>query len=550
MRSPTTALLWEIWRQHRWTVAVIAGLTVAGRLVDVLDTGGRAGDAGAESSPLPTLLAMVAFLLLLGVFNYTESSGSRGLGRFPRRLFTLPVTSLRLVTVPLLAGIASIELLYLLWMDPLSRGGSASAPFVAVLLAALVVFYLWALWALERAGSLRLFMLGVIAVALFFIGVLPSFPPTPPPPWRSEMVLAGLVAGLAVAAFLLAWHHVARARDGDERSAHRAESLFGWMAEATARQRRAFANPAAAQFWFEWRSSGMVLPALVGGILLVVIIPMSWLVRSNAEDTFRLLLVALAAPVVLAVPVGMAFSKPTFWSEDLAIPAFVAVRPLSSEDLVAIKVKVAALSAVLSWLVVLACLTVWLLSWGNLDALSRLAIQLWAFHGRSVDAVYGIAVLVALAGMFLTWRFLVSRLWSGLSGMRPMRVGSVVSIVILVIASLVFDAGRLPGWLLADPARFAPLVWLAAVAVIAKYWLAAYAWRGVSPRYLRVYLLIWLAGTASVLALGLVVWGIARIYLPLDVDRLRSVVVLLALLAVPLARVGLAPSWLARNRHR
>jgi hypothetical protein len=41
-----------------------------------------------------------------------------------------------------------------------------------------------------------------------------------------------------------------------------------------------------------------------------------------------------------------------------------------------------------------------------------------------------------------------------------------------------------------------------------------------------------------------------RTYVPIDVDRLRSVVILLALMVVPLARVGLAPSWLARNRHR
>jgi hypothetical protein len=248
--------------------------------------------------------------------------------------------------------------------------------------------------------------------------------------------------------------------------------------------------------------------------------------------------------------VGIAFSKPTFWSEDLAVPAFVSVRPLSSEDLVAIKVKVAALSAVLSWAPLLLFLTAWLSAWANVDSLSRLAIQLWAFHGQSVQAVYGIGILVALAGMFLTWRFLVSRLWSGLSGRRPMIVGAVVSIVVLVIASLVFDAGRLPGWLLADPARRAPVAWIAAVAVVAKYWMAAYAWRGVAPRYRRVYLLIWLAGTASFLALGIAVWGIARIYLPLDVERLRSVVILLALLAVPLARMGLAPSSLSRNRHR
>lgn len=550
MRSPTPALLWEIWRQHRWTVVVIAVLTVAGRLVDVLDTGGRAGDAGAESPPLTILLAMIAFLLLLGVFNYTESSGDRGLGRFPRRLFTLPVTSLRLVTVPLLAGIASIELLYLLWMDPLSRGGSASAPFVPVLLAAFVVFYLWALWALERVGSLRLIMLGVIAVALFFIRVLPSFPPTPPPPWRSEIVLAGLIAGLAVVAFLLAWRHVARLRAGGGRSAHRAESFFGWIAEATPARRRAFANPAAAHFWFEWRSSGMVLPALVGSVLLVVIMPMSWLVRSHAEDTFRLLLAALATPVVLAVPVGIAFSKPTFWSEDLAVPAFVAVRPLSADDLVATKVKVATASVALAWLVLLSFVVVWLPLWANLDSLSRLAIQVWAFHERSVVAVSGIASLVVIAGMFLTWRFMVSRLWSGLSGHRVLFIASVMSFVVMGIGSLLFDVSRFPGWLLDDPARLAPLVWIAAVAVIAKYWIAAYTWRGVPPRYLRVYLPIWLAGTASFLLLGIVVWGIVRIYLPLDVDRLRSVVILLALLTVPLARVGLAPSSLTRNRHR
>jgi hypothetical protein len=547
MQSPTTALLWEIWRPHRWTIAAIAGLTVAGRLADAVETQGRTGDR--EASPLTTLLGMVAFLLLFAVLNYTESSGGRGVGRFPRRLFTLPVTSVRLVAIPVLAGIASIELLYLLWMEPWSRSGSASAQFVALLLAAFVVFFQSAVWTLERAGSLRLVVLGLIAIAVFAIGILPSFPPTPPPSWRSEAALAAFVAALAVVAFLLAWRHVARLRAGGGR-VHRVESLFAWIAEKMPAQRSSFANPADAHFWFEWRSSGMVLPALVSGVVLVVVLPMSWLVRSDAQDTFRLLLGALAAPVVLAIPVGMAFSKPTFWSEDVAVPAFVAVRPLSSEDLVAIKVKVAAASVVLSWLVLLSFVAVWLTLWANLDSLSQLAIQVWAFHGRSFAAVYGTAVLVAIAGMLLTWRFLVIRLWSGLSGVRPLFVSSVIFIVVLVIAGLVFDAGRLPGWLLGDPARLAPVAWIAAVAVIAKYWTAAYVWRGVTPRYLRAYLLVWLAGTVSFLAFGIVVWAIVRIYVPLDVDRLRSLVILLGLLAMPLARVGLAPSSLTRNRHR
>jgi hypothetical protein len=67
MRAPTTALLWEIWRQRRWTVAAIAGLTMVGRLLD-------------ESSTLTTLLGMIAFLLLFAVFNYTDSSDGKGIG--------------------------------------------------------------------------------------------------------------------------------------------------------------------------------------------------------------------------------------------------------------------------------------------------------------------------------------------------------------------------------------------------------------------------------------------------------------------------------------
>lgn len=108
-------------------------------------------------------------------------------------------------------------------------------------------------------------------------------------------------------------------------------------------------------------------------------------------------------------------------------------------------------------------------------------------HGRSLSAVYGIATLVAVAGAFLTWRFMVSRLWSGLAGSRPLFVGSVISTVILVIAGIAFDADRFPGWVLDDPGRFAPLAWIAAVAVIVKYWIAAFAWRSVPARYDSIY---------------------------------------------------------------
>ncbi len=545
MRTPTYALLWEIWRRNRTVVAVIAAVTVAGRILDASER----ASGSVDPSALVGISWMVSFGLLFGIFNYIESSDGRGLGRFPERLFVLPVSSLRLVAIPVLTGIASVELLYLLWLDPLSRGASTSAWFVGLLLGASMVCYQAVFWTLERLGPLRLIVVGVLVFSAFGVGLLPSFPPSPPPPWRSEAGVAAMAVALAGIVFLFEWRYIERLRTGSGRRLPR-ESLLGSAAIAWPRARRPFSSPAAAQFWFEWRCSGLALPVLVGGVLLAVIAPYSWFARDAAAWSFQLLYGTLAMPIILAIPVGMAFGRPTFWSDDLSMPAFVAVRPLTDEDIVAIKLKVAAVSVVVSWVLVLVFLGVWLSLWGNLDGVSQFAIQLWAFHGHSAAAVYGIAALIVIAGMLLTWRFLVIRLWSGLSGNRPLFIASVMALVIVVIAWMVFDGTRLPGWVLEGPARMAAVVWILAIAVITKYWLAAFSWRSVSVRYARQYLLVWGAATTCLLAFALSLWGVAKIYVALDIYRFQGLMILFALLVIPVARLGFAPSCLARNRHR
>jgi hypothetical protein len=545
MRSPTAALLWEIWRRNRIAVAVIAAATVAGRLLDYSE------QPTDDPSSLIALLSMAAFVFLFGIFSYTEPSGTRGIGSFPRRLFTLPVSSLRLVALPVLTGLASVELLYLLWLGPLSRGGTLSTPFVAVLLGASMVFFQAVFWMLERLGPLRLMIAGAVTFLVYGAGLLPSWPPSPPPPWRSEAAVGTFVAALAVVVFLLAWRHIIRLRcGGGGRSTDRLEPLIASTAAALPRRRTPFASPAAAQFWFEWRCSGLVLPVLVGGALVGVVAPFSWVSRGDASGSLQLLLGTLATPIVLAIPVGMAFARPTFWSEDLSVPAFVAIRPLTDEQIVAIKMKVAVASVAISWLLTVCFLGLWLSLWANVDAVSQLAIQWWAFHERSLVSVYGAVALILIAGVVLTWRFLVSRLWSGLSGSRLLFMASVMSAVLVVIAGMVFPADRLPGWMLADPARMARVVWLLSIAVVAKCGLAACSWRRMSARHLRQYSLLWAAATTCLLTLTMVLWGVVRIYVALDIYRFQGFMILVALLAVPLGRVGLAPSCLARNRHR
>jgi hypothetical protein len=546
VRSSTYALLWELWHRHRLTAASIAGLTVGGRLLDFSE---RAGGS-PEPSTLVTLMCWSSFAALFGLFDYTESADGSGFGRFPPRLFTLPVSSLQLVTIPVVAGVGSVELLYLLWLEPLTREGQLSPWFVAILLAAMMVFYQAVLWTLERLGAARLLIIGAVGVLVIGVGLLPSFAPSPPPPWRSETALAAAIAGLAALAFLISWRYIASVRGGGGRSSHRFERLFAETAGRLPRRRKAFASPAAAQLWFEWRCAGIVLPVLVAGVLLAVVGPLSWVDRADAGASLRLLLGTLAMPVILAIPVGMAFSRPAFWSEDLSVPAFVAVRPLTDDDLIAVRVKVAAASAAASWMLVLSFVGVWLSLWANVDALSQLAVQWWAFHAHSRASVFTMGGLIVVAGLILTWRFLVSRLWTGMSGRRPLFVASVMSVLLVGIAAMVFNADRLPDWLLADPSNMRAVVWTLAITAAAKYWLAARSWRHVAAPYVRRYLTVWAVATACLVALAVLVWGVARIYVAVDIYRLQALMILVALLAVPVGRVGLAPAFLARNRHR
>jgi hypothetical protein len=545
MRSPTLALLWEIWRRNRIAVAVIAAATAAGRLLDYAE------QPTDDPSPVIALLSMVSFLFLFGIFSHTEPSGTRGIGSFPRRLFTLPVSSLRLAALPVITGIASVVLLYLLWLGPLSRGGSSSTPFVLVLLGASMVCFQAVFWTLERVGPLRLMVAGAVVVAVYAVGLLPSWPPSPPPPWRSEAAVAAFVAALAVAVFLLAWRHIVRLRcGGGGRGAYQLGQLIASTADLLPRHQTPFASPLSAHFWFEWRCSGLVLPVLVCGVLVAVIAPFSWFARNDAAGSLRLLLGALATPIMLAIPVGMASARPMFWSEDLSVPAFVAIRPLSDEQIVAIKMKVAAASAAISWLLVVCFAGVWLTLWANVDAVRQLAIEWRAFHERPVLSVYLTVALILFAGAILTWRFLVSRLWSGLSGSRPLFMASVMSPVVAVIAGMVFAVDRLPGWVLDDPARVTGVVRILSVAVVAKFLLAACSWRRRSARHLVQYMLVWSAATLCLLTVMMLLWGVVRVYVALDIYPIQGLMILVALLAVPLGRVGLAPSRLARNRHR
>jgi hypothetical protein len=258
----------------------------------------------------------------------------------------------------------------------------------------------------------------------------------------------------------------------------------------------------------------------------------------------------------------ISLSKPDFWASDLAVPSFIAAKPLATEEIIAAKMKSAARSTVLTWLLVLAFLAASFPLWRRTDLLSFFWMVWWPFqdYPRVFKVAMGAASLVAC--MFLTWRFLVASLWLGLSGSRKMRALSAAPFVLLPALLVVFhdvlDRPQ-PLWGRHDfDEILSVLIWTAAAAAIAKFWLSAVSWRNVSQARVRQYLIFWSVGTACMVVFAIVlsltvVFSVEMFWrhvLPADGVQVRTLLILFALMAVPFARPGLATSSLDRNRHQ
>jgi hypothetical protein len=374
------------------------------------------------------------------------------------------------------------------------------------------------------------------------------------------------LSALTVLAFAAAWVCIVRQRYGGGQRRRWLKNLIERIADVLPRRKQGFRSPAAAQFWYEWRRAGVLLPACIGALLILVIAPLSWFLRGDAGSAMSILVLTLAMPMILAFPLGKGFSKADVWSRDLLLPAFVAIRPLATGEMIVTKMKVAALSAGISWVLVLAFLSLWLPLWANVAPLMMVRVGFWMAYGHSMAAEYAIAALFITASMFVTWKLLVGGLWVGLSGSRKFFITSAVVYCLVPLlgfiglAILLNHERAVRAWVTEDPNRVLSICeWIAALAVIAKFWLAAFSWRSIAPARVRAYLLLWAGATLSLIALANLLWahGLLSLqlmavtgFLPVDVYRLRNLLVLLALLVIPFARLGYAPSALAKNRHR
>lgn len=543
MRAPASALAWDIALRHRWGFAglglyfaVLAAIRLAllGLSVPI-----AFDDAG--SFAFATIVPMTgAIIFLLGAFSFGLAGDlARRRSTYPERLFALPVTSTALAGWPMLFGGVAMAVLWLLtrvlgpWPSEL-RMPLVWPALMGVVMLAWVQALTWMPYPLPGLRVLvSVFWLSAVGVTIVVALELEA----------PEGAMLAMLAPHVPVAFLVARRAVTRARRGEVPDWSRFVPRLDRRSGPTSSRR--FSSPSRAQEWLEWRRHGRSLPVLVACVLPFELW-LLWVFPETPAIVREVLLAALLTPPFMAAFAAANVSRSAPGESDAwELTPFVATRPLTSAGLVSAKLRTATRSTLAAWLVVLAALPLAFSLSGTAGVVADDAHRLGELIGGSRATV--LAALVVSASLLATWRTLVAGLYIGMSGRAWLVKGSVFA----TLVALTMAVALVPR-VLASPERVTriwhALPWILGALVAAK--LVAAAWIAfrlretglVSDRALIAGLVGW---DLAVLSLtGLLAWLV-----PALVFRVYGFG-LVAILAIPLARVAGVPLMAAWNRHR
>ena len=273
---------------------------------------------------------------------------------------------------------------------------------------------------------------------------------------------------------------------------------------------------------------------------------MLWFANDAPAFVFEVLFIVLITPPFMAAFTAWTVSKPNPHVRDSwGVPPFIATRPLTSAALIAAKLKMAIWSTLAAWLLVFVAIPLALEWSGTWSVLMERVRRMNDAFGTPRAVAF---VLLILAGFIVsTWKQLVQSLHIGLTGREWLIKGSV-----LLTLTLLLLVGPIVEWII-DSRSVQRALWDALPLILAGLVglkMSAATW--IATRLDRSRLLgdgALVAGAAcwlvAVLALyGVLVWFFSTPFIA------RYVLALVAILAIPLARLSAAPLALAWNRHR
>jgi hypothetical protein len=548
MRSPAAAVAWEFRQRHRWGLIALIGyvLVLATIKLAVVTRGVSIRLDSPESFAFVVMMPVTAtFTYFLAVFTFgLEGDLGARQSMYPARMFTQPVTTATLAGLPMLYGTLAMMILWLvtrlfaLW----PTGIEVPSVWPALLLASLLAWTQALTWMPYPLPGLR------IIVTVLWLGTSDTIALLALHFNARESLMLGILAPQIPLAYIVARFAVARARRGDVPDWRRGFASLGQFARVLSRRRDHFQSPASAQAWFEWRRHGGSLPTWVG-ILLPFELILLWAAGNATGLVFTILLAALVTPPFVAAFVAPAFSKSSpngggGGGTSYGMTPFIATRPLSNAELIAAKLKMAMWSTIAAWLLVLVAIPIAL----KLSGTAAVVLDRWRRVSEIVGTPRAVVVLLLILSACIasTWKHLVQSMYIGLTGRAALIKGSVLLVLGFFFlfgpfAEWIIDSRRLGEVWSALPLIFAILV---SLKMIAATWVAVRLYRGrlFSDRALLIGAACW---SVAVFALyGVLVWLLDTPHIP------HYLLMLLAIMAIPLARLSAAPLALAWNRHR
>jgi hypothetical protein len=546
MRSPAAAIAWEFRQRHRWGLIALAGyllflatikLVIPGpSLTFNMDSGERFGLV--VMGPLTA-----TFLYVLTVFSFGLSGDVAGRpSMYPARMFTLPVSTTALTFWPMLYGSVTMVLLWLAtrFLAVWPTGITVPTIWPALLAVSLLTWTQALTWMPYGLPGLR------VVAAVLWLSVSDSIVLLALQYRATEPVMLAIVAPQIPLAYVAARVAVARARRGDVPDWRGLYTRPARTAVAPPDQRKNFASPARAQAWFEWQGHGRSLPASVA-ILLPFELALLFIGGNKYPSLveFTLFLVLITPPFMAAFAAATVRRSNPDARDAYGCSPFIATRPASTATLVAAKLKASIRSTLAAWLLVILAIPLALELSGKSAMVMegvRRVIETVGTPRAIVFALLGMAGLLAS-----TWKQLVQSLYVGLSG-REWIVKAGALLTLLFLAAI----GPFAIWVVENSnvrlALWNSFPWILVVLVCCKMsaavWIATRLYRSriLSDRTLLSGAACWVV---AVLALyGVLAWLLFVPSMP------RYLLGLVAILAIPLARLSAAPLALAWNRHR
>jgi hypothetical protein len=544
MRHPALAVAQSLWWRSR------AGFIAAGVTFAVIAITYPLLFAWTRE-PAVIVLSVLPFVVLVSVvlrsMLFVEDRGSMS-STYPVSMYVLPVSTPALVFWPMAYASAAAALTWLaIALIVYGPSGFEMSLFLPALALASSMSWLLALsWLPIAAPWLRTAISVGSVLALGTLG------------WRLYLdsdfptaAITFLLAGMMVAAFLLGLAAVSSARRGEVWCA-RPELCFSAAVNrphSRRREQRPFTSPAAAQFWYEWKCHGMNLPCVVSLIMVLITLMKLHAGSRNNEFVLPIILTSfLMMPIVQSASIGTGVGRfKPMWVRSRGFNTFVAIRPMTSGDVVAAKFRMLLASVLLTWVIVLAGTALWIVATGNTQNLSWMVRSYRAQHPAREAVALLIAAIVLLPAW--TWKHAGDGLAPSITGRRWME-GIFAFLTIGTILTLIAGALRfvihpeeLKWFLGIVPALVISAAVIKSVVAIVSYSLA-----------LKRGLIDWpflLRAVAGTLVSVLFAIALLQLSLPSGVVPIPRPILLLGIVTlIPLGRFPLATLAMEWNRHR